>query len=140
ARHLAPIVEQVRADTGIEHVFVTGHADMLPPDPTIALPEELLADRQADATPPPGTRDLLAALESVGDATAPSHSPDLEEIALMTYTSGTTGMPKGAMLSLRNALFKTAVTADGNDVRADDVMLAIAPMYHIAGMLVGIDV
>src|SRR5690606_22417878 len=140
ARHLAPIVEEVRADTAIEHVFVTGHADMLPADPPIALPEELRSDQQADAAPTPGTRDLLAALEAIGDTAPPSYSPDLEEVALMTYTSGTTGMPKGAMLSLRNALFKTAVTADGNDVRADDVMLAIAPLYHIARMPVGIDV
>ena len=140
ARHLAPIVEEVRAETAIAHVFLTGHADMLPADPPIALPDELRADRQATATPPPGTRDLLEALEAFRDVAPPSHAPDLDEVALMTYTSGTTGMPKGAMLSLRNALFKTAVTADGNDVRGDDVMLAIAPMYHIAGMLVGIDV
>src|SRR5690554_3095325 len=139
ARHLAPIVEEVRRDTAIEHVFVTGHADMLPPEPTIALPEELRAGRE-DRDAPPGTRDFLEALEGFRDVAPPAHEPDLDDVALMTYMSGTTGMPKGAMLSLRNALFKTAVTADGNDVRRDDVMLAIAPMYHIAGMLVGIDV
>src|SRR5690606_21065045 len=140
ARHLAPIVEEVRADTAIEHVFLTGYADMLPAEPAIALPEELRADRDDRAAPPPRSRDLLEALEEFRGAAPPSHVPDLDDVALMTYTSGTTGMPKGAMLTLRNALFKTAVTAEGNDVRRDDVMLAIAPMYHIAGMLVGLDV
>ncbi|MCO5121079.1 MAG: AMP-binding protein [Burkholderiaceae bacterium] len=140
ARHLAPIVEEVRADTAIEHVFVTGHADMLPADPSIAIPEELRIDREADAAPAPGTRDLLATLETFRGIAPPSYSPDLEEVALMTYTSGTTGMPKGAMLSLRNALFKTAVTADCNGVRDDDVLLGIAPLYHIAGMLLCLDV
>ncbi len=139
ARHLAPIVEEVRADTAIEHVFLTGHADMLPPEPPIRLPEELVADRQERATPP-RTRDLLESLEEFRDVAPPSCAPGLDDVCLMTYTSGTTGMPKGAMLSFGNALFKTAVTADGNDVRHDDVLLAIAPMYHIAGMLVGIDV
>ncbi|MCO5119540.1 MAG: AMP-binding protein [Burkholderiaceae bacterium] len=140
ARHLAPIVEEVRAETAIEHVYLTGHAEMLPADPSIALPEELRADLDHRAALPPHARDLLGALEEFRDIAPPAYSPDLEDVALMTYTSGTTGMPKGAMLSLRNALFKTAVTADGNDVRSDDVMLAIAPMYHIAGMLVGMDV
>ncbi len=139
ARHLAPIVEEVRGDTALEHVFVTGHADMLPPEPPIALPDELRVGRD-DRTTPPGTRDFLEAIEGFRDVAPPVHEPDLDDVALMTYTSGTTGMPKGAMLTYRNALFKTAVTADGNDVRRDDVMLAIAPMYHIAGMLVGIDV
>jgi long-chain acyl-CoA synthetase len=58
----------------------------------------------------------------------------------MTYTSGTTGLPKGAMLTHRNALFKTAVCVECNDVRPDDVMLAIAPLYHLAGMIMGLDV
>src|SRR5690606_12215378 len=104
----------------------------------IVLPEELRAGRDDRATPP-GTRDFLEAIEGYRGIAPPVHEPDLDDVALMTYTSGTTGMPKGAMLTYRNALFKTAVTADGNDVRQEDVMLAIAPMYHIAGMLVGID-
>ena len=58
----------------------------------------------------------------------------------MTYTSGTTGLPKGAMLSYGNALFKTRAAADCNGVTGDDVLLSIAPLYHIAGMLMGVNV
>jgi long-chain acyl-CoA synthetase len=141
ARHLLPIVDEVRADTALEHVFVTGYADMLPDDPTIELPDELRDVRgHADAAAAVGTRDLLATIAGAGDARPPAFRPDLDDVALMTYTSGTTGMPKGAMLSYRNAWFKTSVTADCNGVRGDDVLLAIAPLYHIAGMLMGIDV
>jgi len=57
----------------------------------------------------------------------------------MTYTSGTTGLPKGAMLSYGNAAFKTAASADINGVDAHDVLLAAAPLYHIAGMLMGVN-
>jgi long-chain acyl-CoA synthetase len=133
---LYPVLAAVQAKTSITHVFCTHYGDLLPPEPTLALPDELKAPR----TRPAGTEDLLEAIAAVPpDAALPAHTPAIDDIALMTYTSGTTGLPKGAMLSHRNALFKTGVTADCNDVRGDDVTLAIAPVYHIAGMLMGID-
>ena len=44
------------------------------------------------------------------------------------------------MLSYGNALFKTRAAADCNGVTGDDVLLSIAPLYHIAGMLMGVNV
>ena len=49
---------------------------------------------------------------------APAVPLAMDDVALMTYTSGTTGLPKGAMLSYRNALYKSAAAADCNGVRA----------------------
>ena len=49
-------------------------------------------------------------------------------------------MVKGAMLTYRNALYKSAAAADCNGVTGDDVLLAIAPLNHIAGMVMGINV
>jgi long-chain acyl-CoA synthetase len=57
----------------------------------------------------------------------------------MTYTSGTTGLPKGAMLSYGNARFKTGVTVDNFGLESGHVSLAVAPLYHIAGMLLGVN-
>ncbi|MDE1950901.1 MAG: long-chain fatty acid--CoA ligase, partial [Burkholderiales bacterium] len=70
----------------------------------------------------------------------PNVQVGLAELALLTYTSGTTGLPKGAMLTHDNALFKTSVTAETCGVGTGDVLLSIAPLYHIAGMLMGIDI
>lgn len=138
ADNLLPVVEKVRGKTALEHVFVVFYADLLPQAPSVGVPPELLAMKGQVRSVPAGCEDFLAAAQS--GAPAPAVEIDMDDVALMTYTSGTTGLPKGAMLSYRNALFKSAAAADCNGVLADDVLLAIAPMYHIAGMVMGINV
>lgn len=137
ADHLLPTVDKVRTKTKLEHVFVVHYGDLLPATPSIAVPAELAELAALPRTAPPGTEDFLAATRSGAAAPAVSVGPD--DIALMTYTSGTTGLPKGAMLSYDNAYFKTSRSVGAYDVRPDDVMLAIAPMYHIAGMLMAVN-
>ncbi|WHZ09659.1 MAG: Long-chain-fatty-acid--CoA ligase [Burkholderiaceae bacterium] len=135
---LLPVVEKVRGQAALEHVFVVRYADLLPEgDAAIDIPAELLAQRAEPATTPAGCEDFLAVARAGG--TPRPVAIAIDDIALMTYTSGTTGLPKGAMLSYRNARFKTAASGDCNGVRAGDVLLAVAPLYHIAGMLMGVD-
>ena len=117
---LLPVVEKVRARTAIERVFTVRPAELTP------------------AAPPPGCEDFVTAI-STDAKPAPVHLT-MSDVGLMTYTSGTTGLPKGAMLTHGNALFKTAACVECNDVRQSDVMLAIAPLYHLAGMIMGMDV
>jgi len=70
---------------------------------------------------PPDAMDFLDSLKDVQQAPPqPALSMDalsMDDVALMTYTSGTTGLPKGAMLSYGNALFKTAAASDCNPGR-----------------------
>src|SRR5262249_50275065 len=136
ASTLLPVVDKVRAGSSIEHVFVVHYADLLPETPSLDVPSDLVAAQREPRSVPDGCEDFLAVARS-GERPAPVEI-SLDDVALMTYTSGTTGLPKGAMLSYGNALFKTRAAADCNGVTSSDVLLSIAPLYHIAGMLMGV--
>lgn len=138
AAPLLPVVRKVQPESSLEHVFVVHYADLLPAEPTLDLPAELLAERGSARSVPEGCEDFLSAMRS-GAAPQPVNI-GLDDVALMTYTSGTTGLPKGAMLTYGNALFKTRAATDCNGVGSGDVLLSIAPLYHIAGMLMGVNV
>ena len=138
AAPLLPVVRKVQPQSALEHVFVVHYADLLPADPALDLPLELVAERKSERTVPEGCEDFLAVMKA--GAKPQAVAIGMDDVALMTYTSGTTGLPKGAMLSYGNALFKTRAAADCNGVGPDDVLLSIAPLYHIAGMLMGVNV
>ena len=135
---LLPVVDKVRIKTALEHVFVVRYGELLPEAPSIDVPPELQAMRSAATPVPAGCEDFLAVARA-GGRPEPG-MVDMDDVALMTYTSGTTGLPKGAMLTYENARFKTAAAASSSEVRSDDMLLAVAPLYHIAGMLMGVNI
>jgi fatty-acyl-CoA synthase len=66
----------------------------------------------------------------------PSQRIEPSDIAVQLYTSGTTGHPKGAMLSHKNLLNLTSPkqeVPDWNRWNSDDVTLVTMPVFHIAG-------
>ncbi len=55
--------------------------------------------------------------------------------AIIVYTSGTTGPPKGAMISQQNMLAVASASQDSFDVRSDDEVLSYLPLCHVAERL-----
>ncbi|MBV8195436.1 MAG: long-chain fatty acid--CoA ligase [Candidatus Dormibacteraeota bacterium] len=57
-----------------------------------------------------------------------------DDIAWIMYTSGTTGRPKGAMITHGNILWNNINASLAHDGLMDDVSLAVAPLFHIGGL------
>lgn len=84
--------------------------------------------------------------ESLGEisvgALRPESNPELvdptvsERVAALIYTSGTSGRPKGVMLSHRNLLFVAHVSAQIRSLTSDDRLYGILPMSHAVGLSV----
>ncbi len=77
-----------------------------------------------------------AALAS-GESAGIAHPAAADDLAWIFYTSGTTGRPKGAMLTHRNLLTMTACyVMDVDSIAAQDCLLHAAPMSHGSGLYI----
>ncbi|TXS44288.1 class I adenylate-forming enzyme family protein [Streptomyces sp. t39] len=87
--------------------------------------------------PAPAPDGDLVALIGAFDGRRPS-PVDLtrDDVAFLTYTSGTTGPPKGAMNTHGNVLSVVATCASWMGVGEGDVVFAVAPLFHITGAVV----
>ena len=103
----------------------------------IALVEPVLAigsPRHAAALAAPIV--LGAEYEALLDAAAPLAERDVDPEAplLILYTSGTTGLPKGAVLSHRAQIVRNMVTRAEFGVAEDDTFVAWSPLYHMGAV------
>jgi long-chain acyl-CoA synthetase len=103
-----------------------------------ATPPPVLAGTARTATP--GATDLGELLrEHAGERPAPvTLGPG--DVALLTYTSGTTGHPKGAMNTHGNVVFNACTFRDWMSLTPRDVVLGGAPLFHITGLIAHIAV
>ncbi|QFT58814.1 Long-chain-fatty-acid--CoA ligase [Sulfitobacter sp. THAF37] len=60
---------------------------------------------------------------------------DLQDVAVLLYTTGTTGDPKGVMLTHSNMRFGGKASAELRQMRRDDVIYGVLPMSHVFGLV-----
>lgn len=96
--------------------------------------ERLFADvRRGDA--PEGTTALSRIIEEYAGREPRTRTPSPDDIAVLTYTSGTTGVPKGAMNTHANMAFNSSTYLRWMKLTSEDRVLGIAPLFHITGLV-----
>jgi long-chain acyl-CoA synthetase len=128
--NLYPEIEKIRSQVSLAHVITTGLGDYAPKNPVLPIPPEILGAKRAC----PGTRDFMEFIKEAPNMPV-CHVDNMEDdLALLQYTGGTTGLPKGAMLSHSGLAHASAWSVFWFQHRYDDIHLGVTPFFHIMGM------
>ena len=118
------LVDDARARTGADVEIV------------LSLPTDLAGDMpgpwQADAVDADGASAFEALLNGGPHPDQVRTGPD--DLALLTYTSGTTGPSKGSMSTHANLTYQAVVSGGWFGLAAEDRILTTAPFFHITGL------
>ena len=120
----------------LAHVVATRLCDTMPEvlDEAERPAPAILDWLQSDPPLPPGcTRWLDALAAGHRPHNPPQAAPD--DLALLPYTSGTTGLPKGCMHTHRTLMSNVVGGGLWSHASAESVSLAVVPMFHITGMM-----
>ena len=148
-RELRLLFEDCRPKLVITHpeTFIEAVQPALAEQPTVQVLTTFARDDQtrndarvlgalpAQAPPCPGTRALAEVIARHRGQRPPPVRFGADDIALLVYTSGTTGLPKGAMNRHGNVAFTAQVYRDWIGLSEADGVLGIAPLFHITGLI-----
>ncbi|HDM10835.1 MAG: AMP-binding protein [Deltaproteobacteria bacterium] len=115
-------------DTQVETLITTSALDLIPSDDPV--PSML---KQKEKVVVPNALDLLELVEKYRHRPLKPENVEPEDIAYLTYTSGTTGPPKGAMNTHGNIAFNARVYQVMQMIDEKDVVLGVAPLFHVTG-------
>jgi long-chain acyl-CoA synthetase len=123
------VASKVVGDTGVRTVLTTSELDHQTRD------DARILGGVARLGEVDGTVDLGGLVERFRGQRPPAVSFDPQDTAVLTYTSGTTGPPKGAMNTHANLVFNSQTYRGFCELGPDDVVLGIAPLFHITGLI-----
>src|SRR6266566_3389190 len=135
---LYPVVKAARANTSVEHAIVTNIKEEMPPvlRMLFTLAKEKKDGHRQQFAGDPGAISLAEVLSAPADPFDAGTGPD--DIAVLQYTGGTTGISKGAMLSHRALVANTLQCRSWFTNLRDgaDVAMAVMPFFHVYGLTV----
>ncbi len=133
----AYVLRDSRADLLVCHTSLLGTGAAAAAEagvPVLTVGPPAVADTPGGA--PPRLEDLSGQVEPL--ATYATRRPD--DPAVVFYTSGTTGEPKGALLTHFNLVMNAMVNVfDANEARSDDVVMGCLPLFHSFGQTVAMN-
>ena len=127
--HLYPDVEKVKKRTPLRNVILTSLGDYLPTEPILPLPPEAKEERRSFA----GTLDFVDLIDKSRDLPICNVTDLKTDLALLQYTGGTTGIPKGAMIDHCALAYASIGSMHWYHHREDDVHLGVTPFFHVMG-------
>ena len=124
------VAHSVVDGTAVELVVSTnGLAYLGTTDPVPAVLSDLQPQPVESSTPfSSAIEEFRGSQPQIADVTA-------DDVAYLCYTSGTTGPPKGAMVSHRGVVFSSQNFRDMRGLVPGDVVFAVAPLFHITGLI-----
>ncbi|TBU91931.1 long-chain-fatty-acid--CoA ligase FadD1 [Phytopseudomonas dryadis] len=133
--NMAHLAEQVVPKTGVKTVVVTEVGDLLSPFKRLLVNAVVkYVKKMVPAYNLPHAIKLTAALSQGQGRAVSEASPDHEDIAVLQYTGGTTGVAKGAMLTHRNLIanmLQCKALMGSNLNEGSEIIVAPLPLYHI---------
>ena len=96
--------------------------------------QSVIADAEGSGNVP----SLPTLLKGIHSPEAPTYPAQDDDLAMICYTSGTTGRSKGAMISHRNLAANMLDLKKAWHWTADDVLLHVLPLFHIHGLAVAL--
>lgn len=135
-------IDEARPGTMLRHVVVTSLAEYLPTGKRLALRlpfEGIREKREQLVARLPRNAQVLHFAELLHSAGTPARQVPImpeRDLALLQYTGGTTGVPKGAMLTHRNLVANAyqAAAWDPGMRRGAERTLAVLPIFHVYGL------
>ncbi|NLJ13110.1 MAG: long-chain fatty acid--CoA ligase [Gammaproteobacteria bacterium] len=133
--NMGHLAEAVVPNTGVKTVIVTEVADFLPPLKRLLVNSVVkYVKKMVPAFHIPNALKLNDVLALGSKKAARNANPDAEDMAVLQYTGGTTGVAKGAMLTHRNLIANMlqaqAMMASNLD-EGSETIVAPLPLYHI---------
>ncbi len=128
-------VEPLIGKSILKSAIVAAYADYLKQPTALAVPDFIVQPRMDIAAPGVTLwREVLAAGLQPGPLTT---GPD--DLCVMPYTSGTTGVPKGCMHTHRSAMHTTVAGMRWFSLQPETTLMAVAPLFHVTGMQGGMN-
>jgi acyl-CoA synthetase (AMP-forming)/AMP-acid ligase II len=127
---LYPILQSIRDKVpAVESVVVTSLAEYLPSEPSLPVPPGMTNE----SVEYPDTIDWSEFINS--EPLDKMVELDIKkDVALLQYTSGTTGNPKGAMITHFNIMANATSAPMSVRATSEDVYLTVLPLFHVTGM------
>ncbi len=129
--YLYPEVKRAEGRIKLRNVLITSLRDYLPENPGLPLTSEMEQPKVMF----PGAMDFLEFLRKSPAEPVPKVTDLKKDIALLQYTGGTTGLPKGAIITHYTLAHNAAAVPLWFGYTRDDVHTGIMPFFHVAGMV-----